>query len=271
MARIKESHPTSYAELNHVMQEFVGSVQANLGEDFLGAYLQGSFATGDYDLHSDVDFIIVMEGELSDDQVQALQGMHGRIFGLDSHWAQHLDGSYFPQEVISRPPQPGKELWYLDNGHHSLVKSTHCNTLVVRWVVREHGVTLAGPPPETLVEVVPPEMLREEIRDVITDWGGEILEDPERFNNRFYQSFIVLSYCRMLHSLSTGTVGSKQAGAEWAKANLDPAWTGLIDQTWDGRPNPALAVRQPADPEDFEKTLEFVRFAMDESNEESSL
>jgi len=66
----------------------------------------------------------------------------------------------------------------------------------------------------------------------------------------------------MLHDLQNGFVGSKRAGAEWAKTTLDPSWAGLIDRAWDGRANPALSVRQPADPADFRRTLEFVKYAI---------
>ncbi len=48
----------------------------------------------------------------------------------------------------------------------------------------------------------------------IHDWGQEILSRPDHFNNRFYQGFIVLNYCRMLHDLHRGFPGSKLAGAE---------------------------------------------------------
>jgi len=30
-----------------------------------------------------------------------------------------------------------------------------------------------------------------------------------------------------------------------------PFWSSLIDRAWDGRPNPAFSVRQPADPKDL--------------------
>jgi hypothetical protein len=62
---------------------------------------------------------------------------------------------------------------------------------------------------------------------------------------------MILHYCRALHDLHTGTVGSKRAGAKWAKATLDPSWAGLIDRAWDGRPNPALSIRQPADAQEL--------------------
>jgi hypothetical protein len=136
---------------------------------------------------------------------------------------------------------------------------------VVRWVVREHGVVLAGPNPVMLVDPLPVEVLRQEILEGMNEWGEQILADPEIINNRFYQTFAVLHYCRMLHDLHTGFPGSKRAGTEWAKANLDPAWAGLIDRAWDGRPDPALSSRQPADPEDLKRTVEFVRYIIEAS------
>ena len=264
--------PTPFPELNNVLRELVGSVQKILHIKFIGAYLQGSFAVGDFDIHSDVDFIVVIEEELSGEEVDALQVMHERSYNLDSAWAQHLEGSYFPREVLRDPSQRGRKLWYLDHGADSLIRSDHCNTNVVRWVVREKGVTLAGPPPATLVDPISADLLRMDILEVITEWGQEILDAaPNRYNNRFYQGFIVLSFCRMLHDLHTGVNGSKRAGAEWAKTHLDPCWSGLIDRAWSCRPNPAISVRQPADPEDFASTLEFVQYAMDSAINASGL
>ncbi len=252
--------PTPYQELNQVLQDLVDNVQAVLAGNFVGAYLQGSFAVGDFDLNSDCDFVVVINTELSDEEVAALQVIHGRIFDLNVEWAKHLEGSYFPRHILLDTAYSGEKLWYLDHGSRFLIQHPHCNTVIVRWVVREQGVTLAGPPPGTLVNPIPVTTLRREILSTMINWGQEILTTPDSYNNRFYQAFIVLNYCRMLHDLIRGCPGSKRAGAEWAKANLDPAWAGLIDRTWAGRPNPAVSVRQPADPEDFKSTLEFIRY-----------
>src|SRR5260370_5279723 len=259
------ARPTPYPELNSVLEELVASVKAALGEAFVGAYLQGSFAVGDFDRHSDVDFIIVVSDELGDVHVDALQAIHRRIYGLPSKWAQHLDGSYFPAAILRNLDQRAKPLWYLDHGSQSLIRSDHCNTLVVRSVVRERGVILAGPSPPTLLDAVPVDALRQEIRGVICDCGRHVLDDPDQYRNRFYQAFIVLNYCRMMRDLIRGCPGSKPAGAAWAKPNLDPPWSALIDRPWDGRPNPAVAVREPADSEDFVSTLQFVEYVMKES------
>lgn len=256
--------PTPYPELNTVLSKLVHSVQQVVGNNFVGAYLQGSFAVGDFDAHSDVDFIIVIEKELFSEQVQRLQEVHEQIYRLDSSWAQHLEGSYFPKEVLRYHDSTDKQLWYLDNGSRVLIQSNHDNTVLVRSVVREKGVTLVGPSPSTLVNPIPVETLRKAIMATIHDWGQAITSNPEHYNNRFYQSFIVLNYCRMLHDLVRGVPGSKRVGAEWAKVNLDPVWIGLINRTWAGRPHPEIP--QPADPKDFADTLKFVEYCRNKAD-----
>lgn len=82
--------PTPYAELNAVLKEMVEGIQGILAGNFLGAYLQGSFAVGDFDCDSDVDFIVAVKEKLSDVQVEALQALHKRIYHLNSEWAKHL-------------------------------------------------------------------------------------------------------------------------------------------------------------------------------------
>jgi predicted nucleotidyltransferase len=257
--------PTPYAELNAVLHELVACVRQDLGDNFIGAYLQGSFAVGDFDQHSDADFVIAIRNELSEDEVAELQRVHGRIYGLESEWARHLEGSYFPAAILRSDERCGEPLWYLDHGSKGLIRSDHCNTLVVRSVVRERGITLAGPDPTTLVDPISVTALRSEISSTMRTWATEISEHQERYRNRFYQGYIVLNYSRMLHDLVTGRPGSKREGAAWAKATLGTEWSALIDRAWTRRPNPAVAVREPADPVDFEATLRFVKAVLRES------
>ena len=85
--------PTPNPDLNAVLHELVTRAQAILQQNFVGAYLQGSFALGDWDADSDVDFMMVIEHEPGDDTVLELQTMHADVFALASSWAQHLEGS----------------------------------------------------------------------------------------------------------------------------------------------------------------------------------
>lgn len=245
-----------------MLRELVTGAQASLGASFIGAYLQGSFALGEWDAHSDVDFLVVVAPDVPAAAEPALQALHARLYALDSHWAQHLEGSYFPQARLRRRDPARTPLLFLDHGSRVLIRSDHCNTLVVRWVLREHGVTLAGPAPAALIDPVAAGELRQEVRATMQAWAQEIFAAPGQMNNRWYQPYAVLSYCRMLYTLDTGGIASKPAAARWAQGALDPRWADLIQRARDERPNPSLKVRQPADPADFQLTLDFIRYAL---------
>lgn len=254
--------PTSDPALNAVLHKLVTSLRSLLGENFLAAYLQGSFGVGDWDIHSDVDFLVAVEEDIPDAQVPALEALHRRVYDLDSEWAKHLEGSYFPRSILKRL-QPGSgPLLYLDNGSRDLIRSQHDNTQVVRWVTREHGIPLAGPPATELIDPISAGELRAEVRAEMSGWAKEIANGGYAISNRWAQSFAVLGYCRMLHTLETGRVLSKPAGATWAQEALDPRWGDLIRRAWADRPNPSEKVRQPAVPEDVAATLDFIRYAL---------
>ncbi|MDX6489341.1 MAG: hypothetical protein QOK13_1956 [Gaiellaceae bacterium] len=250
--------PTAYPELNAVLEELVSSVQVVFGDNFCGAYLQGSFALGSADEHSDVDFIVATNGEVTDEQLVALQALHARIYALGSWWAQHLEGSYVPKDRLRRVDPEQTRFPFLDNGSSALVLDDHCNTAVVRWLLRERGVVLAGPEPASLIDPVTPEQLREEalrMIDIHVDWARE------GAMNRWKQPYLVLTCCRILHTLHAGLVGSKRESAEWAIDTLAPEWTPLIQRALDDRPDPVRRYYQAADPELEARTLEFVDYA----------
>ncbi len=83
-------------------------------------------------------------------------------------------------------------------------------------------------------------------------------------NSRFGQPFYVLTICRMLQTLHTGSVQSKKAGAEWAKTSLDPQWTNLIEQAWQERQGVRFGIKigQRADPTSLAETLEFIQYGI---------
>jgi len=259
---MSKQYPTSDLELNTILNELTLSVQAALADNLIGVYLQGSFAVGDWDIDSDVDFLIAINQEISETQLLDLQKMHGRMYDLKSNWAQHLEGSYFPKDILRQASDQRVELSYLNNTSRELVWSKHDDTQVVRWVVREYGITLYGPPPNTLIDPVSADDLRQEIVKKMQAWVQEIFADPEAVNNRWYQPYIVLSFCRMLHTLHSGRVWSKIAGANWAKEALAHSWEGLIQRAWDERPNPSLKSQQKADSADVKSTLDFVQYAL---------
>lgn len=249
-------------QLQSVLEPLVKGIQQVLGPGFFGAYLGGSFAHGGWDAFSDVDFNVVVARDLHPSELEPLRVVHARVFAMDVYYARHLEGSYFSKEVLGDLSRAGEPIWYLDNGSLNFERSSHDNTLVNRWVLRECGVVLAGPDPQAWIPPVPAAQLKNEIRRAMVDWGEEILTGAYQIENLWAQAFAVLSYCRMLQSLETGQVGSKAAGAAWAKETLDPRWRSLIDHALSARLNQYAQVFQPADEERVQATLAFIRRAL---------
>jgi predicted nucleotidyltransferase len=258
-----------YPELQQILNTFVDEVAAELGENLLGIYLVGSLASGDFDLDSDVDFLVVTHTELTEADMKPLQDIQIKIHKIDSYPAKHLEGSYISIRDLNDWEFVGKKkLYYFDNGSTQYEESSHDNQWHVRWILRERGITLVGPDPKSILEPIPVDEMRNEIKRAMLQVERLFEDGIDRplsfFNSRFGQSFIVLTYCRMLHSLHTGTVQSKKAGAEWAKNFVDSKWVDLIEQAWNERKGVRFMVKinQRAEQNLLHKTLEFVKFAV---------
>jgi len=287
--------PTPFPDLNGLLDQLVQGAREALGDNFVGTYLHGSFALGDFDTHSDVDFTIVIREDLSGEALAKLQALHGTLHGLPNPWATRLEGSYAPAATIRRrspePRDPPGEprgddwtdpetsdlppevypFWFIGNGRDRLVRSEHDNREIPRWILRERGVVLAGPHPSGLIDPVTPEALRAEMRALI-DILAKAAVEGDLLKTHLYQCFTALAVARALHSLETGRVNSKKAAVAFAKHRLEPRFAALVERGWaerDERPEadadagPYLA--RPADPAEAATTLELLRHAQVEA------
>lgn len=259
--------PTPYKDLNALLTQFVQEHQSILADNLVGIYLQGSFAIGDYDEFSDVDFIVVTQNSLAPEQIDNLQQIHRKIYQLDNPWSEFLEGSYIDLTMLQNAQTVGENLWYLDNGADEMHQSNHCNTLVVRWILRENSLPLIGPELKTMMQPIAIHALRCEIFDVIVNWGQDILANPDHFKNTFYQIFIAVNFARMMNDMRRGYPSSKKAGVDYAKANLAPQWGALMDRSMARRGKASITVRQQPDEDDWQLTLDFVRHMINLAND----
>ena len=282
--RTPSRQPTAIPELNTVLAALVERVAAALGDNFVGAYLHGSLAIGDFDAQSDVDVAIVVAEDVAEADLPALQALHAELFEtLPAPWGQKLELSYFPAAILKRwsesprdPPggeprladwiDPGTggkprayPLLYLDNGARQLVRSEHDNSRVVRWTLRERGIVLAGPDPRELIDLVTPIALRAEVRGQMQALAARCLANPGMMSQRWRQAFFVTLFCRMLHTLTTGEVGSKQAATAWAVEAFALRWNALIRRALAMRAEPLETRLAPADRADIQETQAFIR------------
>lgn len=224
---------------------------------------------GDYTPYSDCDFIVVTQEDLTPGQLARLQALHKEIHSpAGSLLAQRSGGVLRPGRDPARsstqprdPPgepraddwgDPGMSgapplaypFWYSDYELDTLVRSEHDNRPQVRWCLREKGVVLAGPDPATLVDPVSPAALKAEVRKTM-DLCVSVGLEPMHLVA--WQAFWVGLFCRILHTMETGTVTSKKAAMTWPRRL--PTLAGAAHRSRQGAPEratnrpPSLPIR----------------------------
>jgi predicted nucleotidyltransferase len=260
--KIMNINPTPYPDVNEILSFMFVNVQEILGNQFVGMYLFGSLANGDFDEHSDLDVLIVTDGELFAGAFSALQELHRRINGLDSAWANQIEASYIPRAALRRFDPANKLHPHMDRGDSEVLHmmSHESDWIIQRYLLREQGIPITGPSLRDLIDPVSSEDLRQAVADVLPLWVQPILDDPSQINKRGYQSYIVLSLCRMLYTLKHGRVQSKPAAAKWALQILDAKWRPLIEHALIGRQNPNF----DADSKDIQATQDMMRYTLEQ-------
>jgi len=257
------NRPTPHPEVNELLDAVTAGLREILGDQLVSIYLFGSATTGDFDRESDVDVVVVTADTIEGETFAALQAMHARIATIDSWCATQLEVSYIPRRAIRRYNPADALHPRLDRGRdETLHMMRHgADWVVQRHLIRERGLTLLGPTPAMLVDPVSPDDLRRAMVELLPEWLAPMLENPPDVRTRGYQSFIVLSICRVLYTLEHGEVASKSAAARWGEETLHARWTPLIRGAWIGRQDPDAAPRAA----DLSETWAFIRYAIGRS------
>lgn len=255
---------TPFPELGELLNDLVASARSILGDNFVGAYVTGSFALDAGDMYSDCDFQIVTREPLTPDEERALRLLHDEIPTRPGYWARNLEGSYALLSDLASPDALNREWLFVDRGHREMEWSTHCNREEHRWTLRERGITLAGPEPATFVSEVPGDLLRARMVEYIEAFMPELLEWTS-LDIVWGQCYAVSSLCRMLYTMRTGEIASKPAALAWAADVLDPEWRELIEQVIEDRPLPWNAPSRRAS---GDRTVAFAEYARALTNRE---
>lgn len=262
MTSLDEQHmgPSVPPELDDLLRGFLDEIQNVLRSQFVGLYLEGSLASGDFDQESDIDFVVVTEQEVSGELFDALQVMHERFNVQTSQRSHNLEGSYISRHALRRYNANNACHPHIEWGVGERLKIV-CHDeawCVHRFILRERGIAILGPAPHTLIDPVSSGELRQAMLKMLEGWATHVRQNPNEIAQQEYQSYTVLSICRILYTLELGDIVSKAKAARWAQETTGARWAGLIDRAWMGRQQPVL----PASSEDINQTLEFVSFAL---------
>lgn len=230
---------TPYVDVNAALGELLSQVRRVLGAHLVGFYLSGSLALGDFDPDgSDLDIVVVTDDVLPDERIAALREMHARFAGNGSPWAGQVEVVYVARDALRRPLPDNTHYPQVEKDRGFVLDRLEDGWLSQCYIVREHGVPLAGPDPRTLFPPVDVDAMRRTVAQIPEMWLNDAHNDPtwlDWLRVRHNQAFVVLTLCRLLYTLEVGAVASKPAAARWAQQTLDARWRELIERALVGK------------------------------------
>jgi aminoglycoside adenylyltransferase-like protein len=254
-------NPTPYENINTVAAMFTKDLKNIFNTQLVGFYLTGSLTYGGFDMpSSDLDFIVVFTGSLSDKQREKIKVMHDDVEKFYPEWKNRIEVYYLSQNLLSdtkppKMPQPyfnvGK-LWDPDPAYDG-------NWLVDMYALREYGIALAGPDPKSSLPPIKMEDVRRvSSRDLHSKWKKK-LDSPEPFgdgktwNIDLMKAYSVLTMCRKLYRAKNDGSDSKRISSKWAKENY-PEWENLIEKA----ENWHMGLTMDA----YDEILDFIKFTL---------
>jgi hypothetical protein len=249
---------TGHADVDRFLDGLRRQVEAVLGSEFRGMYIGGSLALGAFDRASDIDVVIATSGDVRH-RFPDLDLVHRQLARERVWFATELECIYMSQVGLRRFDRAHAAHLKLDRGPGEALK---VDTMDESWVVHCHvlrtaGITWAGPDPTTLIEHVSHDDLRATMCGLLAGWAADLVDQPDRLRAPGYQSYAVLSLCRILYTLYADAIVSKLDAAEWAVTALRPEWHDLIRQAVADR----MRDRASASEATIAQTLRLIEYA----------
>jgi hypothetical protein len=255
--------PTLYLGVNPLLHMLLTDAQSVLGDHFIGLYLYGSLASGDFNPQtSDIDFVVVTDTDLSAESIRNLEALHVRLWNSGLKWATKLEGAYVPLPTLRRHDPNAAPCPTINEGRFYLDR-LGSDWIIQRYILREYDAKVCGPSLQSSIDPVTPDDLRRAVAGVLQDWWQPMLDDAALIRNREYEAFTTLTMCRALYALEYGDIVSKPVAARWALQMLDGRWAELIDR----------AVAWPQEPQAgrLSETLELIRYTIDRAQQDPVL
>ncbi|GAP48062.1 aminoglycoside adenylyltransferase family protein [Streptomyces azureus] len=191
-------------------------LRTTLGDSVLGTYLHGSATLGGLRPHSDIDVLAVVRDRTTHAQRRALVEELLKVSGVDGR--RHVELIVVVQDDVRpwRYPPTCDFLygdWLREDYERGVTPAPEPSpdlapllTMVLR-----ADAPLHGPPPAELLDPVPHDDLRRAIVAGVPELVADLDSDTRN---------VLLTLARIWTTLTTGTIRSKDAAAEWVLDRL---------------------------------------------------
>jgi streptomycin 3"-adenylyltransferase len=194
------------------LEPVLAALRDALGDDLLGVYLHGSSVLGGLRRWSDLDLFVVSSGRLAHDQKRRLGDRLLAVSGMPPDRRPVEVTVVAASEVRPWRYPPTMELQYgewlragFEAGHVEPPSGPHPDLALAVANVLQGNRCLVGPPPEKILDPIPPQ----DLADAMVADIPRLLDDLESDTRN-----VILTLVRIWDSLETGGIRSKDAAAD---------------------------------------------------------
>jgi hypothetical protein len=220
----------------------------SMGPSLVGLYVYGSLATGDFEPDvSDIDLIAVVREEPDEALLGRLARMHEGLERAEPEWKDRIEVDYVSEHGLADCRTDATTIVRISPGEPLHLVEAGRDFLLDWYPARRDGISLAGPPLDSIVPPIPEAEYLEEVRTYLAGFRDRFDDDASASS----QAYAILTMCRGVAALRFGDRLSKREAGTRIQREF-PRWSGLIDralewrdQRWNAdQPDGAATVRE---------------------------
>lgn len=176
-------------------------------DNFIAVYIYGSSVTGDFQLSSDYDFVVIIK-TIEQDTMNIVRRIHSELCTMDPECLKLEGGYHLLNSCDPSALMPG--VWVEEYNHvETCYLSLEPDSI---WTLREAGLVFAGKPAKELFPPVSHEVLSGFCENYISSFEKRL---PERLSNskKFWSA--LLNVCRSEYYIANRIIATKTRAASW--------------------------------------------------------
>ncbi len=225
---------TIHKDVTDLICEFRAELQRIIKNKFYGLYLYNSVAMGNFEPESsDIDFIVVLNDILVDEEIDDLSILHNKLIDKHVHGLK-LDGMYLQQDMIGKMNNNIETYPYVKEGN--LFKEGYFDiNYITWWSLKEFEMAIDSPSIKDRLEEIEFKDIINTMRYNLNQYWLPKLEDKEIFKEDMWVEFGVLTLSRIIYTLKEGGIISKKEACEFILKD-SAEWNDIVEE--------ALAIRK---------------------------
>lgn len=193
----------------------------------IGIYLYGSAILGGLHINSDIDILVIVNQNLSEETRTALTTRLMLISGqVGCKDKRPLEVSVMNQDDIISGQFPLKCEYMYGEWLREEIEAGEIpqscydpDITILLWQTRDHSVPIQGPEAKDIIMPIPMEHIRKAIQESLPGLIASVKGDERN---------VLLTLARMWYTIATGEICPKDAAAEWAIPRLPKNLTPVL-------------------------------------------